>query len=88
MGNFSSFFARKFRKEIIFLFAILVGAGFLGQQHQVYAGGGTFDIPEINDDFYQVKPAPTSPEEISITETSQEKDFFDKVGFFFLIYWD
>lgn len=47
----------------------------------VSAAEGSFDIPEINDHFNQVKPGPAPVKETSITETGQEKGTF---GDFFL----
>ncbi|MBA4601981.1 CdiA family toxin C-terminal domain-containing protein [Thermoactinomyces mirandus] len=76
MGSFSSFFARKFRRGIIFLFAILVGAGILGSSGQVYAGGGTFDVPEINDHFDQVNPSPEPEKSAPVTQPAKEENGF------------
>ncbi|MBA4601987.1 hypothetical protein [Thermoactinomyces mirandus] len=76
MGSFSSFFARKFRRGIIFLFAILVGTGILGSSGQVYAGGGTFDVPEINDHFDQVNPSPEPQKPAPVTQPAKEDSGF------------
>jgi hypothetical protein len=47
----------------------------------VYAtGGGGFEIPEINEDFNKVKPAPAPPKETNIAETKQEKGFWKSMS--------
>lgn len=66
------------------LLLVLV-AGFMGIQPVGATGGGSFEIPDIKDDFNQVRPGPPPAKKTPVTETRQEKGFFAKVGDFFSI---
>ncbi|MGA8942584.1 MAG: hypothetical protein WB502_07670 [Thermoactinomyces sp.] len=69
------------------IFFILV-VGFISIHPVGATGGGSFEIPEINEDFNQGKQGPAPAKETSITKTKQEKGFFDKMGNFFSNTWE
>ncbi|MBA4549926.1 DUF2974 domain-containing protein [Thermoactinomyces intermedius] len=71
----------------VILFLILI-VSFIGIQPVGATKGGSFEIPSVNDDFNQVKPGPAPAKEISVSETKQEKGFFDKVRDFFSSTWE
>ncbi|MGA8941552.1 MAG: hypothetical protein WB502_02385 [Thermoactinomyces sp.] len=71
----------------VILFFVLV-VGFMGIQPVGATGGGSFEIPDINDNFNQVEQGPAPAKERPIMESRQEKGFFDKVGDFFSSTWE
>ncbi|MBA4601818.1 hypothetical protein [Thermoactinomyces mirandus] len=71
----------------VILFFILV-VSFIGIHPVGATGGGSFEIPDVNDDFNKVEQTPAPAKESPITETRQEKGFFDKVGDFFSGTWE
>ena len=73
----------------LFLLFILV-ASVLSIGPAYATGGGSFDIPEINEDFNEGKPAPTPApsNETNITETKQEKGFLNRAGDFISGSWN
>ncbi|WP_152568610.1 hypothetical protein [Thermoactinomyces daqus] len=60
-----------YRFVIVFLLT-LVGFGMLGGG-QVFASGGSFNVPHVNDHFDKVQQGPASTKETPVTSTSQEE---------------
>ncbi|MBH8609262.1 hypothetical protein [Thermoactinomyces sp. CICC 10521] len=56
---------------IVFLFAF-VGIDILGSS-QVYASGGSFNVPQVNDHFEKVKQGPAPEKESSLSQTPQKE---------------
>jgi hypothetical protein len=67
----------------LFLCFILV-ACVLATPTAYATGGGSFDVPQIHEDFNQGKPAPAPKptEELNVAPSKQEKGFFSQVGDF------
>ncbi|MCF6133759.1 hypothetical protein L2649_01000 [Thermoactinomyces vulgaris] len=65
----------------LFLCFILV-ACVLATPTAYATGGGSFDVPQIHEDFNQGKPAPAPKptEELNVAPSKQEKGFFSQVG--------
>ena len=66
----------------LFLLFILVASVLTTPAHAT--GGGSFEIPEINEDFNQggPAPAPAPSNELNVAETKQEKGFLSRAGDF------
>ncbi|MGA8942119.1 MAG: hypothetical protein WB502_05290 [Thermoactinomyces sp.] len=73
----------------IFLFTALIGAGILGGCDEVVAGG-TFDVPEVNEEFNEFEQAPSPQQEQTANTPSvkEEKGFWDSVTKPFTEAWD
>ncbi|MGA8943148.1 MAG: hypothetical protein WB502_10585 [Thermoactinomyces sp.] len=74
-----------YQGSVVLFFVLIVG--FIGVQPVGAAGGGSIEIPDINGDFNQVEQGHAPAKETPITESRQEKGFFDKVGDFFSGTW-
>jgi hypothetical protein len=62
-----------FHRFIVILLLAFVGLGILGNG-EVYAGGGSFDVPQINDHFDKVEKGPAPKKEESISPNTKEEN--------------
>lgn len=58
------------------LFITMVGFGFLGNESIWAIGGGSFEVPEVNGDFYQGQPGPGPEKPGNVTQTAQQESRF------------
>jgi hypothetical protein len=61
-----------FHRFFVILLLTFVGAGILGSDG-VYANGGSFDVPQVNDHFDKFEKGPAPKKEESITPNTQEE---------------
>lgn len=60
----------------LILFITMVGFVFLGNESIYAIGGGSFEVPEVNDDFYQGQPGPEPENPGNLTQTAQQESGF------------
>ncbi|MBA4496552.1 DUF2974 domain-containing protein [Paenactinomyces guangxiensis] len=70
-----------FHRFVIIVLFLFVGAGIFGLGEVYATGGGSFNVPEINDDFNKGNQGPAPQQEKPVNPPPQEeKGFWDSVG--------